>query len=458
MKVQKRGIGANCTAVCCLVVVLLLRSLFPSAGSAQSIPPGELLTLSHAIEIALKTQPSVMAAASTAKANEARVGQARSAYFPQLSASMVYTRVSAPTSAALASLAAPPGVSVSSLANGTATAFPGTYDLYTPSVTLSQTLYDFGRTPSQVKINALTAQSSHADLATAQNSVAFNVKQAYYNALQAEHNLETAKQTAKQFREHLGQARGFLQIGTKTRFDVTQAEVNLSNAELTLIQAENQVGLTRLNLNNSMGLPEAAVYRLEDVLVQTKFGLSQDEALVTAYERRPDLQSSTKKKQAAHQSVALAREGYLPQLSANANYYYTGTDFPLQSGWSAGLNLSVPIFNGFLTHYQVQEAECAYGTAEANERSVRLAIFTQVRQDYLTLHAAEESIATSVVAVRQAKENVELASGRYHEGVGIALDVIDAIVARGNAEVAYTQALANYKNAQAAIENDIGIR
>ncbi len=319
-------------------------------------------------------------------------------------------------------------------------------------------VYDFGRTSSQVKINTLTAQSSRHDLTTLENTVALNVKQAYYNALQAERNLVTARKAVAQLQEHLDQARTLFEVGTKTKFDVTQAEVNLSNARLTLIQAENQVRLTRLTLSSAMAVPDAPEYRLEDLLLYTRFELSPEEALKEAYEHRPDLKSLAKKRQAAAQSVTLAREGYLPQLNANATYYYTGTDFPLQGGWSAGLNLSVPIFSGFLTRYQVQQAQANLGVADSNERSLRLTIFTQVRTDYLTLRTAAQSIETAAVAVRQGKENVELATGRYREGVGIALDVIDAIVTLGNAEVAHTLALATYKNAQASIENDIGIR
>jgi len=455
----KRRRRGSYGAPACLAVALLACPPLLSTLSGQAIAPGEVLTLSHAVETALKTQPSVMAGAYMVKVNEARIGEARSAYYPQANASMVYTRVSAPSSAALAAIAAAaPGTNPLPLSGGAASGIPGVYDLYTPSVSFSQMIYDFGRTSGQVKINSLTAQSSRDDLATTQNTVAFNVKQAYYNALQAERDLDTAKQAVEQLQEHLDQARSFLEIGTKTKFDVTQAEVNLSNARLTLIQAENQVSLTRLSLSSAMGIAETPSFRLEDSLAYAKFNLSLEEALSTAYERRPDLQSLIKKREAANQSVALARAGYLPQLNANANYYYTGADFPLQSGWSAGLTLSVPIFNGFLTRRRLQEAEGAYGAADANERTARLNIFTQVRQDYLALRAAEESIAASAVAVRQANENVELASGRYREGVGIALDVIDAVAARGNAEFAYTRALVNCKNVQAAIQNDIGLR
>ena len=247
-------------------------------------------------------------------------------------------------------------------------------------------------------------------------------------------------------------------MGKNTRFDITQAEVNLSNAQLTLIQAENQVNLTRLTLSSAMAVPDAPAYRLEDLLLYTKFELSPEEALKTAYEHRPDLKSLVKLRQAAEQSVTLAREGYLPQLTASGNTYYTGTGFPLEKGWSYGINLSIPIFSGFLTRYQVQQAQANLGVAEQNERNLRLTIFTQVRTDYLTLRTADQSIRTAADAVRQGKDSVELATGQFKYGVGISLNVIDAIVTLGNAEVAYTQALANYKNAQASVENDIGMR
>jgi outer membrane protein TolC len=94
----------------------------------------------------------------------------------------------------------------------------------------------------------------------------------------------------------------------------------------------------------------------------------------------------------------------------------------------------------------------------ANEQSLRLDIYSQVQQGYLTLREAEESIGTSELTVRQAKENVELATGRYQAGVGSPLEVTDALVGLNNAQVAYTQALTDYKNAQASIEKAIGVR
>jgi outer membrane protein TolC len=165
-----------------------------------------------------------------------------------------------------------------------------------------------------------------------------------------------------------------------------------------------------------------------------------------------------RRRQSSRESINLARKGYFPVVNGNATYQYTGTDFPLSDGWSYGLNLTAPIFNGFLTKYQVAEAHANYDTASATERALRLSIYSQVQQGYLLLRQAKESIATSEIAVRQAKENVDLALGRYQAGVGSPIEVTDALTALANVEVAYVSALTDYKNAQAGIEVAIGVR
>jgi outer membrane protein TolC len=289
------------------------------------------------------------------------------------------------------------------------------------------------------------------------------VKQAFYNVLQAQRNRDVAGETVKQFQQHLDQAQGFYGVGTKSKIDVTKAEVDLSNAQLNLIKAENQVKLSLVTLNSAMGISDVPEYNLEDNLLYTKYGLSFDDALSKVYNQRPDLQSLIKKKEAAKASIDLARKDYFPVLSGNANYAYSGasysgTGFPLINSWNYGVSISIPLFSGFETKYRVAQAQANYDTVSANEQSLRLDVYSQLQQAYLSLRQADESISTSEVAVRQAKENVELATGRYQAGVGSPLEVTDALVSLNNAQVAYTQALTDYKNAQASIEKAIGVR
>jgi outer membrane protein TolC len=414
--------------------LVFLCFLLPLSASGETITAGEELTLQRAIDIALKNQPSILAARSTVRANEATIGQARSNYYPQIAASGSYGKISPNNDS------------------------PGKYDQYTSNMGLSQTLFDFGKTPTQVNINSLNTESSRFDLNNTLDTVVFNVKQAFYNILQAQRNRDVAYESVKQFQQHLDQAQGFYSVGTKAKIDVTKAEVDLSNARLNLIRAENQIRLSRVTLNNAMGVPDSPDYSLQDNLSYNKYGLSFEDALSRVYAQRSDLQSLIKKKEAAKASIDLARKGYFPVLTGSANYGYSGTNFPVNDAWNYGVSLSFPLFSGFDTKYQVAQAQANYDTLRANEQSLRLDIYSQVQQGYLTLREAEESIGTSELTVRQAKENVELATGRYQAGVGSPLEVTDALVGLNNAQVAYTQALTDYKNAQASIEKAIGVR
>ena len=437
-----------------LLLTLLTLFLWPSVSSGQAISPGETLTLPRAIELALKMQPTILAGIGAVRANEARIGEAKSNYYPQLATSGAYSKISRPSSGGTSTAAITSAGGVTTISTGGSSVF----DQYTGSAGLSQLVYDFGKTASTVKVQDLNTLSSRFDLRNTQDQVIFNTKQAYYNFLLAIRTRDVAKESVANFGKHLEQARGFFEVGKSPKFDVTKAEVDLGNAQLALIKAENQVRLARVNLNNAMGMPDAPDYTLEDILAFVKYGLPFDEALQKAFTQRADLQSLTKKKDSSRESINLARKGYFPVVNASATYYYTGTDFPLADGWNYGLNVTAPIFNGFLTKYQVEEAKANYDTASATERSLRLNIISQVQQGYVLLRQADESIATSEITVRQAKENVELALGRYQAGVGSPLDVSDALTALANAQVAYVSALTDYKNAQASIEVAIGAR
>lgn len=422
-----------------LVVILLIFALLPSTARAEGLSPGETLTLNRAIDLALKNQPSINAGNAAVRASEARIQQARSSYYPQLAASGGYTRSY---------------VSNSSSGSGSS----GAADHYSSTVAFNQNVYDFGRTSSQVAIQKFNTQSAHSDLQSTTDQVVFNVKQAYYNLLETERAKVVAKEAVAQFQRHLDQARGFFEVGTKPKFDVTKAEVDLSTARLNLIRAENQVSLARVTLNNTMGLPDAPAYTLQDTLSFVKYELSYQEAVKKAALQRADLQSLRYRGSASRESVNLAKKGYWPTVSGSAGYTFTGAGFPLDRGWNYGLSLNVPLFSGFLTKYQVAEAQANADTIRSNELTLRQDIFLQVQQGYIALRDAAESIQTTELAVRQAKENLELATGRYEAGVGSPIEVTDAVVAYSNAQLAYSQALYNYKIAQATIELAIGER
>jgi TolC family type I secretion outer membrane protein len=450
----KKGSHPKSTWVRCpiLFAVLAFFLLVPVKLPAQQTTPvsqtdsipeiktGETLTLDKAIAVALSRHPSVLAARSTVDINRSRIGQAKSNYLPQVNFSADYTH----------------GRTARQPESGIVSS--GNYDSYTGTFTGSQNIYDFGRTASQVEFQKFSTDSATADLVNTREQIVLNLKQAYFGFLQAKRNRVVAEDSVKQFQQHLDQASGFYEIGTKSKFDVTKAEVDLSNAKLNLIRADNAVRIAKVTLDNTMGLSPAPEYTIEDTLSFQPYEITLGNALQKAFQNRPDLQSALARKKAAEQSIKSAKASYYPFLTASANYGWTGDNFPLNEGWAAGATLNFPIFNGYLTKYEVAEAKANLNVVNSNIEFIRQAITLDVQQAFLNLLESRQRIATAELTVRQATENLELANGRYAAGVGNPIEVTDALVNASNAQTNYNQALYDYKIAQASMDKATGVR
>jgi outer membrane protein TolC len=321
-------------------------------------------------------------------------------------------------------------------------------------------LFDFGKTRAQVRVQKNNVDASRSDLGSTEEQVIFNVKQAYYDSLRAKRNKVVAEDAIRQFEQHLAQAKAFYEVGTRPKFDVTKAEVDLSTARLALLRADNSLNISFVNLNNAMGVPDAPEYMLEEHVSLPKAVISIEEAYKQAFGNRPDLLALASRKKAAEDAVAVAQKGYFPFLTGNAGWTWAGEggQFATGDGWNAGVTLSIPIFSGFLTKNQVAEARAALNVVSANEESLRQNVMLEVQQAYINIKEAAERITVADLTVQQATENLEIASGRYAAGVGNPIEVTDAEVALSTARFSHNQALYDYVIAYASLEKAMGVR
>ena len=434
----------------------LLCGLYATAVcGAQATEAQKVLTLKEAIELALKNQPTMEAQYGQVLSGEAKTGQAVGGYYPHLNLGSAYTRiwpVGARTSSTTSLAGLPPG---SYIPTGT-TAAAQTYEQYAATANLSQLLFDFGKTGAQVGVQRLNTQAARHELENVRDQVIFNVKQAYYSLLSAQRARAVAEEAVEQFRNHVEYARALFESGTKPKFEVTKAEVDLSSALVNLIKAENGVRLARVQLNNAIGVPLGPPYSVEEDALPGKMDQSFEETVQMAFERRPDLRSLQKQKESAKEQIRAAQRSHFPTLNGQASGIYVGTAFPLDRGWTAGVNLVFPLFTGFVTSYQVAEAQASYTIANANERNLKQTIVLDLEQGFIALREAAERLEGGVTAVKQGKENLELAEERYAAGLAIGVEVTDAVVSYANAQLTYIAAHYDQKIALARIAKAIG--
>ena len=407
-----------------------------SFGEDQ-VKPGEVLDLGKCIAIALKNHPDMVAAASGQKASISRIGQAKSSYYPQVSINADFIRVKQP-----------------SYSSGSIT--DSTTDTYDGSVSLNQLLYDFGRTSAQVGIKKFLSESSGANVTTTARDVSYAVKQSYYGLLNARDTLVDNRETVKNFEQHLDMAKKLFEAGIKPMIDVTKAEMDLSQARLSMIKAQNDTRVARLTLTNSMGIDEMPDIKIKDAPPYAEYIIIPEESLNRAYANRPDLKALQWEYDAAKRSIDYAKTGNYPNLSGTAGIGKTGRDFPLNDEWSIGAGLSIPIFTGFNVRYQVDEARSNLITKKAEIDRLKQNIKLDVQKALVNLSEIKEAITVASVGMYQAKQNREQAEGRYAEGIGNAIEVSDALTSELTAKTNYTIVQYQYWLAIAALQKAMG--
>jgi len=443
----------NKNSIALLFLVILMTTSVISNAWGQTIKPGDILPLNVAIEIALKNQPSIETQLGQLGVAEARAGQAWGDLYPKLSIGGSYSRISpvdTKTGSTTSNVNLPPDSS--NIPTGSA----GLYSQYAASGNASLTIFDFGKTWANIQSKRLSYQAARHDLQATRSQVIEGVRETYYSLLSAHKNKEVTGDKVQQFKKHVEYARGLYMVGAKSKLDVLKAEVDLSGAQVDMIKAENAVRLCKLSLNHAMGLPRAPAYNVEDDPSADPPAMTFETAMKTALSRREDLISLQKQMESAEQALKAAEREHFPVLSGGANYMFVGTESPLDRGWTAGLSLSIPIFKGFSTHYKVVEYRANLKVINGKIKDLKQSISLELEKGFLDLWESEERMKSGEVAVKQAKENLDLANERYRAGLAINVEVTDAIYTYANARYSYISAQYNRKIAYAKIEKAVG--
>ncbi len=430
-----------------LTMLILCAALIISFGEAPAAEPlireGEELSLERCLEIAVKNQPVIMQYLYTTQANEAQLGQAKSGYYPKLDAYSSFTSYNA--------------------VKQTGDPYPPINTAYgykygDNTLNLTQKIYDFGKREDGVDVASLNLDSSRKDVENQITTVVNSVKNAYYLVLKSKYSRDVYIDVRDQYRKQLEQAKLFFEAGKKPKYDVTNVEVYLSNADLKLIEGENELSKAWVSLNTAMGYDGPASYTVKEIKTLESYKITEQDAVERANKNRQDLQSLLVQKASAEKSVSLAKKDYFPSFDANAGYEFAGSQTPVAQGWTAGVSLSWNLFQGFSTQQAVQKALANMRVTEAKIAILKLQITQEVKTALLNLKKAEESIANAKVQVRQATENMELADLRYQMGLGTTLEVTIATVNYSQAKQTHITSLYDYVTAKANLEKAMGGR
>src|SRR5688572_19501779 len=411
----------------------------PLTQSSPS-PTGKLLTIEDAVRIGLDNHPRVKSANERIGSQQAVLGQQMSAYYPTVSFNNRYQTSQSSTSGGADEAA----------------------DSFSSQASFNMTLYNFGKREGNVQAARDTLNATKQDYATTTQDIVLSIKQAYYVYLGSQEVVRVRRETVRSRELLVRQARGFYEVGTRARIDVARAEANLYSAQADLIAAENAVKIAWVTLRNAMGSPRLPEQPVAQDSPEVEFSMNLAAARNVAFDSRTELRSFEAQRRASDQLIATARRGHLPDVVFDAFYGRRNSSgggestFPLQPAWQAQLSLNIPIFDGFRTTNRVEETLHNYYNIRAQEEDRRQQIALEVEQSYLRVVETQERITATESATRAAKENLDLAQGRYQVGVGSIIEVTDAETLYTDAQTNYVRTLYDYRIADAQLARSMG--
>jgi outer membrane protein TolC len=331
---------------------------------------------------------------------------------------------------------------------------------YSAGVTASLKLYDANRSKYSLDASHSALDAAGEDARATLSDVRANVKTAYLALLLAYETERQREESVHAFEQHLDEAKGFFDVGSKPWYDVTKAEVDLGNAQLSSAEASAAVRDARASLAYTMGIDQAEDFDIErtglDILQLASWIL--DSAATLALENRPDYKSSALRMEAGQSTLKAEARANSPTVSLTGGYNGAADDsFDFERGWNTGLRMSVPILDGGAAKAGLDIARAQTDSLAASHEKLRQGILLEVSRAMNGIAKAREGIRISHLVVANAEENLKLAEGRYETGVSDAIEVTDAIVSYTDARLAASKAQHDLQTAIIDLEKAVGI-
>jgi outer membrane protein len=444
--------------VSAIIGVALALRLAAGAGPARGESPAPedtlAVSLDESVRLALANNKDLMVTREKVAEASARVGEAGTAFFPQLTGSAGYTKLDMapffPTSRFKifgGGASTPSGGVPEKITMGLA-------DNYATQLKLQQPLFTGGKIKNAYDLARLAKSSADSELDLATSEIVFETKKAYLECIKAQKLEQVAAETVMQLEAHLKDLRAMFDAGLAATNDVLKTKVYYSDSKLSLMKARHAVDLARNYFCNIIGVPlttEIIFTSKADSASQTAIDL--EAAVAMGIERRAELKSMEFRKRMTREEIAINRSGYLPDVYffANFGYQYPDREYArdFYSTWTVGVLAQMNVFDWGRTAYRTQQSKSRLTQMEITERNMKDAIRLDVTRSYLMVLDAWSGIEVSRDNVAQADENRRVTNERFKEGLATNTDLLDAEVLLTAAKTTYSNLMVAYLIAQA---------
>jgi len=407
----------------------------PAQGS-----PGAptVLSVKDAQALALKNNPQISVARLTALASFQVTREVRSSLWPTAQVD-------------LTAVDSNPGSRITAGALNN----PTVYQRAAAGATVSQLLTDFGRTTNLVSSANLAAKAENQNALATKEQILLAVDHAFYNALQTQAVLTVAQQTVKDRQTVSDQVRALFRSKLKSELDFSFANVNLAQAKLLLLDAENNVNAAQAALSAVLGFQNLQNFELvEDTTAIATPPDNVDDLINTAFTMRPEILALEFQSESAQKFQKAERDLLFPDIRALGAVGDTPVRNPIISSWygAVGVNVDIPVFNGFLYTARAREAALRAQATQERLRDIRDRIARDVRTSWLNAKTAYDRLAVTHQLLDQANLALNLAQARYKLGLGSIVELSQAQLQQTQAQISDVSAGYDYRLTLAVLQ------
>jgi outer membrane protein len=423
--------------------ILAAAATFISAlASAQTV---QTLSLQEAEQIAIQNHPQIQAATALASAAEAQVREVRAVYYPNANGSLTGAEA----------------VNSNRIGAGVLNS-PAVFDKYANGFYINQLVTDFGRTHQLAKSSNLHARARQENVVTSRADVLLQVDQSYFGVLRAQALLRVAQQTVSERQLVSNQVTQMAANLLKSQLDVTFANVDLAQAQLLLIQAQNNLQASYADLTRALGFADQRTYNLIEQAQTPAPPMDLTSLIQQAMMNRPELISQQFEVSAAQTFATAERDLWFPTISAVGAaglipFHTVVTATGLNDQYAAaGFNVNIPIFNGHSFGALRNEATARALAQQQNLRDLQDRIVRDVNKAWLDANSGYQRLSVVQQLVNQATLALNLAQSRYQLGLSSIVELTQAQLNLTQAQIEQVDATYDYQTQLSVLNYQIG--
>jgi outer membrane protein TolC len=440
-----------------LILAVLLVVIPASMAAAEK----KRLLVDEAVSLAMRNNKLVQISRMKAESASARHDETAAANKPTLQLQAGYTRLSDIPGLTMSLPAPPPAPPNTWFSAPLVSNIPDNYAL---KATVQYPLFTGHALEGAEKAADYNAMASGSDFTNDRSELAFGVKNAYWWLYKAIKVKSVLDKNVEQMRQHLDDVKSMVEAGIILKDEQLKAQVRLLNTRFSQTDANNNVRLAMMALNNIIGLPlDMEIEPTSKLLPENRALKPLSDYLQDAANNRPDLKAALTRVSASGEAVRAAKGGYYPQVGLFGNVSYMRPNpriFPgmdeFDTTWDVGVGINYNLLDWGAVKSRVRQAEAAKSQAELAAEQMKDAVELDLNQSYLLLRQATERISISREAVEEAQESLRITKNRFAGGFATNTDVLDAEVGLLQAQLNYTVSIADYEVADAKMKRSVG--